>query len=153
MQIDAFEHQLQALCWEQCWPPMCRGHCGRGWLRQPWSGEMHLSMLSLFVSVLAHGEAEKRVALTNAVATVIRKLRDQGWPAPCRAKSAAVFAAAAVVYWAAVALDAEPLLACVTAGLVVVNRRCSSTLTPWPASAWQIASLLVPADWRTAYHA
>lgn len=41
----------------------------------------------------------------------------------CRGKSAAMFAAAAGVYWAAVVLDAEPLLACVTAGLVVANRR------------------------------
>ena len=41
----------------------------------------------------------------------------------CRGKSAAMFLAAAGVYWAAVVLDAEPLLACVTAGLVVANRR------------------------------
>jgi hypothetical protein len=34
-----------------------------------------------------------------------------------------MFLAAAGVYWAAVVLDAEPLLACVTAGLVVANRR------------------------------
>lgn len=36
-----------------------------------------------------------------------------------------MFAAAAAVYWAAVVLNAEPLLACVTAGLVVANRRCN----------------------------
>ena len=49
-------------------------------------------------------------------------------PSVCRGKSAAMFTAAAAVYWAAVVLDAEPLLACVTAGLVVANRRWSPFL-------------------------
>lgn len=63
----------------------------------------------------------------------------------CRAKSVAIFAVAAGVYWVAVVLEAEPLLACVTAGLVVANRRCATMrwqqfLTDACLAASQLAS-------------
>lgn len=42
---------------------------------------------------------------------------------PCRLKGGSLFLVAAAVFFGAEVLSAEPLLACVTAGLVIANRR------------------------------
>ncbi len=70
----------------------------------------------------AHGRATAFVA-PAAVFCMCHDGIPTSFLACTRAKSVAIFTAAAAVYWSAVQLEAEPLLACVTAGLVVANRR------------------------------
>lgn len=97
-------------------------------------------LLSLATSVLLGGGAG--VALGAALRP--------GWraallPAPLAAgaRTAVPLLAAGATFLLAEALAAEPLLACVTAGLVVANRRCGGR-AGGPPDAWMLRAACTP---------
>ncbi len=53
-------------------------------------------------------------------------------PGRCRVKAVARTAVVALlamsVFWTAARLHAEPLLACMVAGVIVINRKCAASL-------------------------
>lgn len=88
----------------------------------------------------ARAEAKKHLA-NNAAKSVVS--------ACCSCKPAAVLLSASTTFFAAVSLTAEPLLACVVAGLITTNRRwailtCQYLITQWTmccCSIWHVTCI------------